>query len=435
MNIQNRTIFEGDNLHILRGIDPNCIDLIYLDPPFNSNKTYEAPIGSEAAGAAFKDSWTLNDLDDAWHGELAESEPALYAAISAAQYTHSKSMKAYLIMMGIRMLEMRRILKPTGSIYLHCDPTASHYLKTMMDSVFGHQNFRNEIVWGYPASPSSTKKDFPRKHDIILRYVKTKDFVFNDKDVRVPYADSSLNRIKYPANKSTVMSGTEIELNPTGKIPPSIWTDIQQSYRYRKQHTGYPTQKPLALLDRLIKASSNQDDIVLDPFCGCATTCVAAERLQRQWIGIDLSVKAVELVRTRLEKEMGMFYDVTHRTDIPARTVPDAPEDIQPQTLFPLQDPISATLSQIELRQYKTYKHTLFGLQEGKCNGCQVLLPFRNLTIDHIIPRSQHGTNHPDNLQLLCQACNSVKGDRPHEYLIAKLKETGVIGRAGAPGA
>lgn len=197
---------------------------------------------------------------------------------------------------------------------------------------------------------------------------------------------------------------------------------------WAKERTGYPTQKPLALLDRIIKASSNPKDIVLDPFCGCATTCVAAERLQRQWIGIDLSVKAVELVRSRLKKEMGMFYDVDHRTDIPKRTVPDALEDIQPQTLFPLQDTISTTLSQIELRQYKTYKHTLFGLQEGKCNGCQVFLPFRNLTIDHIIPRSQQGTNHPDNLQLLCAPCNSTKGDRTQEYLLRKLKETGVIG-------
>jgi site-specific DNA-methyltransferase (adenine-specific) len=142
MNVENRTIFEGDNLHIPRGLDSETIDLIYLDPPFNSNKTYEAPIGSDAAGAAFKDSWTLSDLDDAWHGELAESEPALYSAISAAEFTHSKSMKAYLIMMGIRMLEMKRVLKDTGSIYLHCDPTASHYLKTMMDAVFGQRRYK-----------------------------------------------------------------------------------------------------------------------------------------------------------------------------------------------------------------------------------------------------------------------------------------------------
>ena len=431
MNLQNRTIFEGDNLHILRGIDPECIDLIYLDPPFNSNKTYEAPIGSEAAGAAFKDSWTLNDLDDAWHGELAESEPALYAAISAAEYTHSKSMKAYLIMMGIRMLEMRRILKPTGSIYLHCDPTASHYLKTMMDSIFGHHNFRNEIVWCYTGPGSPKMRQFNRKHDILLWYAKGGTWIFNKEDIRLPYADSTIARGQYDSNSPTTGSG--FRDTKRGKVPEDWWDNYPTGGQMsRKERVGYPTQKPLALLDRIIKASSNKDDIVLDPFCGCATTCVAAERLQRQWIGIDLSVKAVELVRTRLEKEIGPIFEdphrVTHRTDIPARTVPDAPEDIQPQTLFPLQDTISSTLSQIELRQYKTYKHTLFGLQEGKCNGCQVLLPFRNLTIDHIVPRSRGGTNHPDNLQLLCQACNSTKGAGTQSELIAKLKATGVIG-------
>lgn len=131
MKVENRTIFEGDNLHILRRLDSETIDLIYLDAPFNSNKTYEAPIGSQTAGAAFKDSWTLSDLDNAWHGQLAEHAPALYSAISSAAFSHGKSMNAYLIMMGIRMLEMHRILKPTGSIYLHCDPTASHYLKTI----------------------------------------------------------------------------------------------------------------------------------------------------------------------------------------------------------------------------------------------------------------------------------------------------------------
>lgn len=415
--LQNRTIFEGDNLPILRGIDPDCIDLIYLDPPFNSNKTYEAPIGSEAAGAAFKDSWTLNDLDNAWHGELAESEPALYAAISAAQYTHGKPMKAYLIMMGIRMLEMRRILKPTGSIYLHCDPTASHYLKLMMDAVFGKDNFRNEIVWTYTGG-TDRKKGFQKKHDVILFYSKTPDFIFNV--VYVPFSEATIKRFnktdedgrKYKVNKLSDGRITKTYMKDEGKHAPDYW-HFNILVKSHSESTGYPTQKPLALLDRIIRASSNKDDLVLDPFCGCATTCVAAERLQRQWIGIDLSVKAVELVRTRLEKEMGFFYDVTHRTDIPQRTVPDAPEDIKPQTLFLLQDPISATLSQIELRQYKTYKHTLFGLQEGKCNGCQVLLPFRNLTIDHIIPRSHTGQTIPTTCSCSVQPATPPKATVP----------------------
>ena len=171
-----------------------------------------------------------------------------------------------------------------------------------------------------------------------------------------------------------------------------------------KERIGYPTQKPLALLERIIKASSNEGDIVLDPFCGCATACVAADRLGRKWVGIDISPKAVELVNMRLQQAMGsLFYHgyVTARTDIPRRTDIEAP--------IP----------------YRQNKHVLFGQQEGLCAGCKGDFPFRNFTIDHIIPQSRGGTDHVENLQLLCGACNSLKGDRPMEYLIARLAEIG----------
>ena len=433
MNVDNRTIFEGDNLHILRGLDSETIDLIYLDPPFNSNRTYEAPIGSDAAGAAFKDAWTLSDLDNAWHGELAEHEPALYSAISAAEFSHSKSMKAYLIMMGIRMLEMRRVLKPTGSIYLHCDPTAGHYLKTMMDAVFGAGNFRNEIAWCYRGA-GYPKKDFGKRHDSIFRYSKGSEYTFNLDDVREEYAEATKARFKhYIGNKRKSGDFGIQKLNPLGKHPDDWW-QIQPIAPSAKERLGYPTQKPLALLDKIIKASSNRGDIVLDPFCGCATTCIAAERLQRQWIGIDLSAKAMELVKVRLERDLeiteheGLLGDkVIHRTDIPTRLVPDEPRQIHAATLFSIEDSEGMALSQVELRQYKTYKHTLFGLQEGKCNGCEVLFPFRNMTIDHILPRSRGGSDAPDNLQLLCAACNSTKGNRTQEELIQALRTNGVL--------
>ena len=433
MNVENRTIFEGDNLDILRGLDSETIDLIYLDPPFNSNRTYSAPIGSEAAGAAFKDAWTLSDVDDKWHGELAEREPALYAAISAAEFSHSKSMKAYLIMMGIRMLEMKRVLKPTGSIYLHCDPTASHYLKTIMDAVFGVQGFRNEIVWCYRGG-GIPKSDFSRKHDIILRYSKSKNVTFNVDDIRIPYSQETQQRLKYRA-KSFRGDKTydNYDMNKKGKHPEDWWV-MQPIMPSSKERTGYPTQKPLALLERIIKASSNRGDFVLDPFCGCATTCIAAEKWQRRWIGIDLSPKAVELVKMRLARDLDLTEDadllgdkVIHRTDPPVRFVPDEPRQIHAATLFSTEDSEAMALSQVELRRYKTYKHTLFGLQEGKCTGCEVLFPFRNMTIDHIIPRSKGGTEDPGNLQLLCAACNSTKGSRTQEELIASLRDQGVL--------
>ena len=447
MNVENRTIFEGDNLHILRGIDSETIDLIYLDPPFNSNRTYEAPIGSEAAGAAFKDAWTLSDLDNAWHGELAEHEPALYSAISAAEFSHSKSMKAYLIMMGIRMLEMQRVLKPTGSIYLHCDPTASHYLKMMMDSVFGWRNFRNEIAWDkYAGRKNNARKKFNTQQDTILYYAYPSATFFPQygplsesaiKEYRYKDEDGRLYRLARRGKGYESAGGNRriyLDENP-GNAVGSLWIskDLQLA-QSSKERTGYPTQKPLTLLERIIKASSNPGDIILDPFCGCATTCIAAESLQRQWIGIDLSVKAVELVKMRLERDLGMTEDtgllgdkVIHRTDIPTREVPDEPRQIHAETLFGTRSEIEQVLSEVELRQYRTYKHTLFGLQEGKCNGCEVLFPFRNMTIDHILPRSRGGSDAPDNLQLLCGACNSTKSNRTQDDLIGSLREQGVL--------
>jgi len=169
------------------------------------------------------------------------------------------------------------------------------------------------------------------------------------------------------------------------------------------EYVGYPTQKPLALLERIIQASSNEGDVVLDPFCGCATACVAAEKLGRQWAGIDISSNALVQVNNRLRNELGLFsLTVTHRTDIPQRT------DLGP------------------IPHYRTQKHTLFGKFEGICQGCRISFPFRNLTIDHVIPSSRGGTDHIDNLQLLCGACNSVKGNGSNEEFLVKLVGMGL---------
>ncbi len=260
MNVKNRTIFCNDNLYILRGLDTESVDLIYLDPPFNSNRNYSAPIGSEAAGAAFKDTWTLSDVDNAWHGEIAEREPALYQAIHASEVTHGKGMKSYLIMLAVRLLEMKRVLKPTGSIYLHCDLNASHYVKLVVDTVFGHKNFKNEIVWHYTGN-STPKKGFPSKHDTIFLYGKTEHAIFTP--VLVPYAESTIRRYNHIDSDgrrykiSALRNGKQEKVYmKKGKMADSVW-DIPV-VRKKSERTGYPTQKPLTLLQRIIKASSNE---------------------------------------------------------------------------------------------------------------------------------------------------------------------------------
>lgn len=381
---------------VMRGMNSESVDLIYLDPPFNSKANYAAPIGSQAAGAEFKDTWNLSDVDVAWLDLLEAKHPALNRVIQAAL---NNSDKSYLIYMAVRLLEMKRILKPTGSIYLHCDPTMSHYLKLVMDAVWEKGNFRNELIWAYTGPGSPKMRQFNRKHDVIFWYSNGEEWVFNRDEVRVPHKQLNTNKAG-AAIGAPLTEELREEYLAKGKVPETWWTKFSPVGRSRKERTGYPTQKPLALLERILKASSNEGDIVLDPFCGCATTCVAAEKLGRQWAGIDVSPKAAELVKARISKELGvLLFKPLHRQDIPQRT----------------------DLADIPKYNSKENKTKLYGEQGGHCNGCGEHFKTQNLTVDHIIPKSKGGTDHLNNLQLLCGYCNSVKGDRGQEYLIAKL--------------
>ena len=310
-------------------------------------------------------------------------------------------------------------MKPAGSIYLHCDPTASHYLKLVMDSIFGSQSFRNEIVWCYRGG-GVPKHDFSRKHDIILRYSKTKDVTFNVDDIRVPYSQDSQERLKY---KARAFRGDKVydnyEMNERGKHPEDWWPIQPLMPSEKKERTGYPTQKPLVLLDRIIKASSNKGDIVLDPFCGCATACVAAERLGRQWIGIDISPSAETITKYRLLEEVQPLQpEIWH--DVDANVIVTD----NPPVRTDVTDP---TPQQPRLPNYRVHKNDLYGIQEGYCNGCRRHFEIRNLTVDHIRPQSEGGTDHIKNLQLLCAACNSTKGTGTQEELISRLKEQDVL--------
>ena len=388
----------------MRGMNSASVDLIYLDPPFNSKANYAAPIGSKAAGAEFKDTWTLTDVDVEWINLIEAKHPALYRVLLAAM---TNSDKSYLVYMAARLLEMQRILKPRGSIYLHCDPTMSHYLKLVMDAIFGRKAFGREIIWhlrgasGYKALAN----DWVRGHDTLLYYVCQSGGVFNKQ--WLPYDEAQLKRFSKVDERGRrykpITKERRLYLDDAKGVPATtVWSDIAsfQTVVNAKERTGYPTQKPLALLRRIIAASSNKHDVVLDPFCGCATACLAAHEMERQWVGIDISPKAAELVQSRMRDELGMFFRGAARDDIPQRT------DIGKLIRF----------------NDARNKRLLYGEQGGYCAGCGEHFEMRNMEVDHIIARAKGGTDHIDNLQLLCGACNRVKGDRGMEYLRTKLQ-------------
>jgi len=307
------TLYYGDNLEILREyIKDQSIDLIYLDPPFNSNRNYNVLFGekngtkSHAQIKVFEDTWQWDTKAAETYVEIVEKLPSKIASLIQAlrSFLGDNDMMAYLVMMAIRLHELKRALKNTGSIYLHCDPTASHYLKIVMDSIFSPKNYRNEIIWCYYGASSPGQKQFPRKHDVIFWYSKTDNWIFNDDDVRVPYASSTMKRIKTTPTSIFHGKRTERTAHEKGKIIEDYWI-IPSVVSTAKERLGYPTQKPEALLDRIIKASSKKGDIVMDPFCGCGTTINVAEKLNRKWIGIDITHLAISLMKHRLEDTFG----------------------------------------------------------------------------------------------------------------------------------
>ena len=434
-----RHIYTGDNLPVLRSMDSETVDLIYLDPPFNSGKQWENPVqaGGKRALASFKDTWELSDSHPDEEYALGMQYPAALPLIDSLYAINGGSWKAYLIYMGIRLAEMRRILKPAGSIYYHCDPVMSHGVKLLMDSIFG-KRLVNEIVWHY-GGPSKLKIAFPRKNDAILFYTKNGKYDFSpqyndlpqylyerarkDPDGRM-WVDQNLGNISVDLVEK-MKKENRVFTTKTGKLRRKQYLDEMQGAQLdtvwdipvinsqSKERTGYPTQKPLALLERIIKASSNKGDLVLDPFCGCATTCHAAEILGRQWIGIDFAEEAAKLVVDRLQKESdkqlkSRFADIKHivikgKQNLPART--DLPKRTDNAILKP--------------RLYK--------IQNGKCaapcgeNGEGRALPIDAMDFDHIIAQSRGGQNTDDNLQLLCRNCNTTKGDRGMDYLRRRI--------------
>lgn len=380
-NFANRTLWIGDNLDVLRGIDSGCVDLIYLDPPFNSKRIYNAPLGSKAAGAKFDDTWTMDSVKREWAELMEAADPAVHHTVVGAGLSHSESMQAYLSFMAQRLIEIHRVLAMTGSIYLHCDDTAAAYLKQLMDCILGAHRFGAEIVWKRQSSNNAVKRGYGRNADRILWYRKSAQHTWNpvyhdrsaaemreykeDEDGRLYKCDDlttpgardgrqfewrgakpspSRSWKTDEAGLEAMLAAGEIELKSGGRAKlrgwkrhldqaaagqkcQVLWTDIERVGNTSRERTGWPTQKPLALLRRIIEASSNPGDVVLDPFAGCGTACVAAEQLSRQWAGIDSKVE--EVTRDRLSREAGegtlFAHPVTVSSNPPRRTDPEQP--------------------------------------------------------------------------------------------------------------
>lgn len=468
-NVRPRTMFVGDNLPILRGLEPASVDLVYADPPFSKGREFAAPVGSKAAGAMFRDAWTLNDVDVAWSGEIRGLNPAVAAQVEAAGLSAGPSMQAYLTMMAVRLIEIRRVLKPSGLLFLHCDTTAGAYLRVLSDAIFGYRQCRNEIRWKRTSAHSAARR-FGPVHDSILFYSRSDDYQWTD--IYQPYDPEyvarkyryqdergeryqtgdltgaglirdgesgrpwrgvdpavkgrhwavprswpgaerlpdgvhdalehldSIGRIHWPERKGGLPRFKRRLSDAPGLPAQDVITDVRPVNSMARERTGYPTQKPLALLKRFILCGTEPGGVVLDPFAGCATALVAAEALGRQWIGIDVSPVAVRLVRERMRDELGLFgVDVIERTDVPRRRG----------------------------RRSRNIRELLYGRQGGDCNLCRVHFEPRNLTLDHVIPKAHGGADDDDNLQLLCAACNGVKGTGTMTEAIARLRARGEL--------
>ena len=440
----------------------------------------------------FDDVWKWTDLDDRWLGEIAERNAALGAAIQAARQIQGDRTAAYLTMMGIRLLELHRVLKSTGSIYLHCDPTASHYLKASMDAIFGKENFMNEIVWKRTHAHSGARRYGPI-HDIVLFYSRGGKYVWNK--IYQPYDEAYVEKnfrqmdnkggrhsrdsltgpgttegssgrpwqgydptvagrhwavpsvsvlpewFECPAGFSEMSTQERLDvLNAQGLIylpkkkggvprfkrylsvmqglpVQDVFTDIDPISSQGAERTGWTTQKPVELLQRIIRASSNPGDMVLDPFAGCATACEAAEIEGRQWIGIEACEAAVTIIQSRLDQadlgHLGSLEDilrrVTIRYDIPKRTDAEG-------------------VAEAKKRKTKAYKtkenfNELYGRQRGVCPGCNLPLPWTVFTFDHKKPQNEGGGDELENLQLLCNRCNSTKGTGTMEEAKKRLQQ------------
>lgn len=453
----------------MRGLNTDSVDLIYLDPPFNSDEEYGDPLGGDGH---FKDKWTLKDVDHFEHGQIAEANDAAYKVIEAARATEGKKAMAYLIFMAVRLIEIERILKPTGSVFLHCDDNAEHHLRNLMDAVFGAARFRSRIIWKRTSAKNNAENIFGRISDCIFHYAGEEapfhpqftdhdenylsvKYVNNDDDGRGFYrlSDPSApsrreglrswkgyaelppsriysikkmeeldadDRIHYPRlpdgspDYSKRVSKKVYLKESKGQPVGNIWMDIPPVNAMAKEALKYPTQKPKELLERIIACSTKQNDLVFDPFCGCATTLVTADGMGRRWIGCDISPLAVEKLYERLTKDerKGRKNEDAVKPLLTRVIKFDVRDKDEKGRKLRRNDPLPVRTDSGVGFVKRDIRHDLYGKQEGYCFGCWTHQRIEFMHIDHRNSKHDGGQNDPSNMQLLCAPCNQSKNKR-----------------------
>ena len=465
-----RHLFIVDNYHLLKSLDTESIDLICTDPPFAKNDTFigslrpplteeevqkeldtlkkwgiRNPADAERSNiiwptgettAKFTDIWSWEtDVHEQWIDDIKDNRPTVLNVIETTRHTHSEGTAAYLAYMAVRLIECHRVLKPNGSLYLHCDHTANSYLRMLLDAIFGEKNFRNEIIWriGWVSGYKTQKRGWIRNHDTILYYMKSDAAAEKFNKEYLPYPDDYVRRDgKRPTGK-----GFPIE--DTWNCHKGDVLDSIMIKSFSTEKTGYPTQKPVALAERIVQASSNPGDIVFDPFAGCAYMPVAAERLERQWLACDISPRALTVLRRQFKK-FGYAVDgetpegilaaegitlaraeVTLRgpNDLPTRsTVEDDIESVKPlpQRKYKTSASIFTRAEMLEyllgLSGWRAWCCGFANWKQDESGQPMIEHTTRNFELDHIDPKSKQGRHEIDNRAPLCPYHNSIKSDR-----------------------
>ena len=492
-NAVNRGVYIADNLDFLRSLNDECIDLILIDPPFSKHDTFVSDrlkppltehereieerllaswgVDSEAAAqergivlpegseTGFTDIWSWEqDIHEEWLKGLERRFEGLHRLIEAVRYMHSDGMAAYLCYMAVRIIEIRRVLKPTGTLYLHCDNTANAYIRQLLDGVFGAGNFRNELVWQY-GKMSSTKRNFPKNHDTIYRYSKGNRSVFTP----IPGGDSEYRtRFQRYLTDNQVLYGTvknSADRLITGRIRKreqelqrpledgDVLFDFDEEFGIQsdviyqsiikgnaRERTGYPTQKPITLAERIVAASSRPGDVVLDCFAGCAYTAIAAERLERRWIACDFNPRAWTVLKRQFSKPNLVLLRCNDETtgqavlgnepvvtvhgpsELPVRTTPIvAPEPRAtglPEPTFKVPASIIPEREMLEkLLEFSGYQAWCCGFANRRADGT-IIRTTRNFHLDHLQPESKDGSHQITNRAAMCPSHNIRKSNR-----------------------